>query len=255
MKPIATMLYGEAGCGKSYLAASLFDTTLLDPERVLYLDNHGSTDHLELPQYEKGVREYGVFHVDSDEPELLIAMAQDKIIPAVAAGKPLYDAIVIDDISEHDLTSMENRTTTGFDAWREQLSDMSNMFRLYKPSVTKAHLIVTARAAMLPDYMEKKRKGGKEDSRSQILRPMVRGQFGVWMLGECQLILLGDLVDSETEFWPDAQGGGPKAEYRWLTAQSHDPYVKNRFIHLDSMPKQYLVNPTYDNIITAVGGN
>ena len=237
-RPPKIMTYGETGGGKSTFAASMFKSAYLNPERILYLDNHGSTDALGLPLYVKGEHPWGVIRVPFDQPELVRGTVE-AVLKAARAGKPLFDGIAIDDISEHEMTSMdelagESEARDMRQVWGKHLSDLCTMTRQLEPALTKAALIVVGRAGRLPDPMAKRDARKAVDDRPTVIRPLLRGKYGEW------LPYFFDLIA-----WQSADISETTATFTMHFRPHGDMLVKNRWLH--RMPAS-MTNPTYDAI-------
>ena len=232
------MCYGETGGGKSTFAATLFKSEFIKPDRVLYLDNHGSTDALGLPQYQKGRQQWGVIRIPFDQPEL-VSGTVESVLAAARAGRPLFDGIVIDDISEHEMTSMdelagESDAKDMRQVWGKHLSNLCTMTRRLEPALTGAALIVIGRAGRLPDPMAKRDPRKQIDDRPTVIRPLLRGQYGLW------LPYFFDIIS-----WMQADVSESTAAFRMWFRPKGDFLAKNRFLH--AMPA-YLDSPSYDAI-------
>ena len=91
------LLFGDEGSGKTHLLAGIQRLT----SRYLYIDNEGSTTAFAMPRYTK------------DAPVGLLALSPERAgevnqivldgIRAAASGVPLWDAVILDGLTEHQL--------------------------------------------------------------------------------------------------------------------------------------------------------
>jgi len=249
-KRINMGICGPGGSGKTFVAASAFRSKYVSPDRILYIDNHGSTKMLNLPQYSKDTK-YGVLHVPFDQTERLI-IAKDGIKPigeriydAGRKGKPLYDLIIVDDVSEHELNefSFLKKKFTGKDmrhVWDAHLNHMIDFFHYIDSAVSGANLVLISRVGLLPDPTtvpsgKREDSGSVVDDRPLMARPAMRGKIADWFLHFPDLI-----VWQRMEYSP---------KLHWIMQVRPRPtdnmFFKNRGYHYEEMPER-IVNPTWD---------
>ncbi len=241
MEHASILDFGIFGTGKTYFAASLFASKNIDPDRVLYIDNHGSTMALDLPQYVKGEHEHGVLHLDFNDVDTYDAMAE-RVYTAAKSGNPLYDAIVIDDISEHELVAFDD-AEGGFagkdrrQLWGAHGQHLAQTMRFYDPVFTQAHLIVLARADWKPDPRVKPKPGDDEDKRPRKFVPAARGMFGTWIEHFASMVIYSDY---------DVDYDGNQVFYHQYRPTG-DILLKNRWWHKEELPAR-LDWPTWDRL-------
>lgn len=183
---------GWEKCGKSNFAVSLFDGAAVDvdPERIIYFDNHGSTESYNLHQYT--AREpYGVRHIPADKPEKLVEWAQEIRGTIARKKEAYYQAIVIDDICEQAALNIRKKAGDGkmtLQQWGEHGAEMVTPIRLLHPKATNAHLVIVARAGWMGDPREDRSKDSMVDDRAQKVRVKLQGQFGEWFPYQMELI-------------------------------------------------------------------
>jgi len=240
------MLIGPPGSGKSYFAASLMRSAVIDSKKVVYFDNHGSTDALGLHHYTQA-EPWGVAYISFEEPGKL-KKAAESIRTRAMKGKPMYEGIVIDDISQHASTNVRaNMVGEKGDkrrAWGEHLSEMQDTFYHLEPADTQAALIVIARAArMTQDISEVKvTKDTKVDEMPTTIRAHIQGQFGEFighffdMIVYCKRYVIADKLVFRQHYWPVG-----------------DIEVKCRWWHEPTMPR-HLDNTTYDQLWNIIKG-
>jgi len=191
-RPVYLGVMGGPKVGKTHFAGSVFRSKYIDPTRVLYLDNHGSTDPFDFPQYSSTQR-YGVRHINPDKPQDLYKVVLDLRNNAWSKGRYPYDAIVVDDWSEFAQAEIEERLAESEDSrtlirnWGKHGDLMRAAARMLHPAVSHAHHLAIFQAAQLPDPLEKRPKvveNGRvkftEDIRDTKLRPFLQGSFAAW---------------------------------------------------------------------------
>ena len=235
-------LIGLAGSGKTYTAASVFRSKIWKPEESLYIDNHDSTSGLNIPETSKE-HPGGVWHVDRYQIDTLYEQAEKIHQHYKSHGTPLFWNIVLDDISEHDLVAMEvlqedSDSSDPRQDWGEHKVKEANLVRLLSPRMSGANLILIARTGDLPDLSKKiggkrDRRGNLKDDRPRILRPLVRGGFGSWVLHQPDIAAWQEMVSDR------------KFILHLRPPPGHGGFFKNRFWHCKSLPAR-LINPTFD---------
>lgn len=233
-------LAGEAGSGKTWLPASAFNSKYVDPERILYIDNHNSTKALALPQYTASHRS-GVWHIPYDGAQKVYDMAET-IEKYAKRKQPLYDLIIFDDMTQADLTGMyaikDGGSGSGMQDWGDHLTNLCEAFWRFDPEVSKATFVIISRLGELPDLSEKMsgrrdKKGDLIDDRPKIYRPQIRGQFGGYILHYPDILA-----------WTECKG---RRDFRLLLEPptGHGGKFKNRYWHLKEMPAGIKM-PTWD---------
>lgn len=186
MKPFSILVSGEWKTGKSHSLLSVFKSELVVPERILYIDNHGSTRAFPHIHRYTDAEPWGIWEVDYTQTAL-VDKKVDAIVTAGRQGKPLYDVICFDDITELEFTTFtkEESSFTGRDKrqlWGEHLEKMcARQRRLSQKSGST--FLATCRVGAMDDFT----KPGVRDPetkqlvRPQIIRPLLRGKFGEWL--------------------------------------------------------------------------
>ncbi len=240
--------------GKTEYAASLFNSQYIDPERILYLDNHGSTVAFNLPEWSTS-NPFGVREIPEDQPELVLEIAKD-IRRDVARGIYKYDAFIIDDISEHGLVSVAELNDESendklrMKNWGIHLERMTATIRLLNPKRTGAHLIIVARASWSGDPKEKRDRSKITDERAQVVRPFLQGKFGDWMPFQMDLVTYQDTevhnngdIDFRMLLYPE---GDIQVANRWLKHWIND--AKEHKLAKDRKLPRVLMDPTFDKL-------
>ncbi len=251
-RPLFIGSFGGPKVGKTKFAASVFDSVYIDPTRVFYADNHGSTDAMNLPQWSTTER-WGVKHYASDNPE---ALYKDlfAIRKEVRAGRQKYDVIVIDDWSEFAQADIDERMDEdegdrmAMKNWGAHGDLMRSTAKLVFPRVTGAHHIGIFQATQMPDPLEMREKevnsSGKlvfsSDVRETMLRPFLQGAFASYLpykldfLGLQTAEMKGKNFKFQLQLVPSKEAA---VMSRWLQPWVDDP---KRPTHME--------NPTFDKL-------
>ena len=192
LRPLYIGVMGGPKAGKTHLAGTLFTSKHVAAERVLYLDNHGSTDAFDFPQY-SAKTPWGVKHISPDDPEELYNFLLELRRTRFVKKQYPYDAIVLDDWSEFAQADIEERLGDEPDAktlqnWGTHGRIMRAAARLLLPAVSHAHHIAIFQAAQMPDPLEarpQRVEGGQvkftSDTRKTRIRPFLQGSFASWL--------------------------------------------------------------------------
>ena len=241
--------------GKTHFAATVFQSTHFPPDRVLYFDNHGSTDPFDLPQWSRETP-WGVRHISPDKPrELVEALVEVRKLRV--RGRTPYDMIVIDDWSEFAQNDIEDRLSDEVEGkvprhWRDHGEAMRDVARLVHPRVTGAHHLAIFQAAQLPDPFEarpKKVVDGEakyvSDTRKTFIQPVLQGGFATWLPYKLDAV-----------FYQYFTSVGGKLEFKMKFTPRGDIHVISRWLHLWAQnPKlpQDMSDPTWDKVVALLG--
>lgn len=234
--------------GKTWTALSLFNSKHVDPHRVIYVDNHGSTKGRRVHPF-TAAEPWGLKVITKlDELKTLA----DTIRGAAARNRPICDAIVVDDISEQALINIAGLRQAGGTAiknWGTHLEQMVDCLRMLDSDHTGAHLILIARAAWKADPTQQKPAVGvgyEADTRDQLLQPHLQGAVGSW---------LPHLVDSTIYFHKEVKRN--KVEFSALLTPKGDTLAIGRWYHHwaadPELPKE-IVDPSFDKIYELLAG-
>lgn len=251
-RPMQVGVFGGPKVGKTHFAGSLFRSKHIAANRILYLDNHGSTDPFDFPQYTTQTP-WGVKHISPDSPtELYTFLLELRRTKFIHKQYP-YDAIVIDDWSELAQADIEDRLDDKDDVnkiqqWGKHGTVMRSAARLLHPDVTHAHHLAIFQAAQLPDPLEAKPQrveGGvakfAPDTRKTRLRPFLQGSFASWLpykldaLWYAYFELAGDKYKFYLQLVPTP---GIAVMSRWLDLWVSQPRLARK-----------IENPTFDDIL------
>ncbi len=249
-RPLFLGSMGPPKVGKSTFAASVFDSKYIEPTRILYCDNHGSTDAMNLPQWSTTER-WGVKHYSSDKPEALYTDLF-AIRKEVRAGRQKYDMIVLDDWSEFAQADIDEKLDED-DAekmfmkyWGEHGGLMRSTAKLVFPRVTGAHHIGLFQAAQMPDPLERREKelrGGRlafsADVRETMLRPFLQGAFASYLPFKLDGL-----------FYQDRVLRGSKHKYTMGFEPTKEEAVMNRWLGawLQTKTSTTMEDPTWDKV-------
>ena len=243
-RPLFIGSMGGPKVGKTEFALSAFDSIHFPPERVLYMDNHGSTDTFsDVPQWSP-VNRFGVKHYASDDAD---AVYKDlfAIRKAFRAGKQMYDCIILDDWSEFAQADIDDRLDDeelrdGRKAWGEHADLLKGAARLIFPRNTGAHHIGLFQAAQMPDPLEPKPEYGTPDKRDTMLRPFLQGQFASYLPFKLDGLFYQERLDK-----------GAKHTYNMRFEPTRDEAIFNRWLKdwLASGDSTTMVDPTFDKVL------
>ncbi len=236
-RPWSVMDYGPPKVGKTTMAGTMMESVHLNPERILYLDNHGSSASL-IPtphQYTKA-EPWGVFK--SSDPDVIL----EKLL--AAPGK--YEGVILDDLSEQTLADMDSRNTKsgGTDKsrmrnWGNHLDAYSHALRKLYPEDSGMYVLVIARSGWSANPLKKPDPEKPMDREGLLYQPLFKGQLGSWIPYSHDIVayhsmdIVGSEVASKMHFWPE---GDIVVANRWLK-QWKDKKI----------PKT-LSNPTFDKV-------
>ena len=254
-RPVFLGTMGGPKVGKTHFAATVFDSVHFPPDRVLYFDNHGSTDPFNLPQWSRQTP-WGVKHIPADKPGELVKELSE-VRKQRARGRTLYDIIVIDDWSEFAQTDIENRLSDEEDGkiprhWRDHGEAMRDAVRLVHPRILGAHHLAVFQAAQLPDPFEARPKKVVEgeakyvsDTRKTFIQPVLQGGFATWLPYKLDAV-----------FYQYFTNVGGKLEFKMKFTPKGDIHVISRWLHLwantPKLPTE-MVDPTGDKVVALLG--
>lgn len=246
-RPMNIGIMGGPKVGKTHLAGTAFASKHVEANRVLYLDNHGSTDTFDFPQYTDKTR-WGVKHISPADPEELSNFLLE-LRRKFLKGQYPYDLTVVDDWSEFAQGDIDDRLddedeTKVIRHWGKHGSVMRDAGQIVHPDVSHAHHIAIFRASQMPDPLEARprKKGGGfvSDTRETMIRPFLQGSFAAWFPYKLDAVWYQYM---EVE----------KDKYRFYLQWVPNPKVAvlSRWLHHwvenPRMPRK-LVNPTFDAI-------
>lgn len=256
---IGTMSF--EGEGKTRFALSIFESEHVDPKRVLYLDNHGSTDaFFDDPKFSHlhhwTKREsWGIRHLDTMNPHEFPKIVGE-IHLATKDGRRPYDAIVLDDWSEHAQMDIETRQEHHDESafmmdWRESGTDLRRDARLLLPRVTGAHLISVFQCDHMPDQRLRKPTRVVDgvpkfiaDTRRTMLQPVLQGKFAKWFPYKLDTIFY--------QYRKELRKGG--SEFYMQFVPTGDIKIKNRWhgIWVDEGLPEEIQDPTFDKVLALI---
>lgn len=254
-RPVYLGTMGGPKVGKTHFATTLFASQLVAANRVLYLDNHGSTSAFTLPQYT--AREpWGVRHISPDDPAALYKFLLKLRVDQFAKGKYPYDAIVLDDWSEFAQGDIDDRLDDEDKrhmplAWRDHGKVMRSAARLLHPTVTHAHHLAIFQAAQLPNPLEPRPKKVERgvtlfvaDTRDTRIRPFLQGAFAAWFPYKLDAVFYqhmevkGDRFKFYMQLVPT---GKVEVLSRWLELWVANPKLQDK-----------LEDPTFDKVLNII---
>lgn len=174
-------MMGGPKAGKTHTLATMFESEYLDPELVLHLDNHGSTDAFDLHQYTVA-EPWGVRHVPAPKDVL-------KALGDVKRRRVPYMALALDDWSKFSQEDVDERMETATEAqkikaWGAHGSYMRDALRICMGLLPTTHVLIAFEAAQMPDPLAAKPKKVVDgelkyttDTRDTVLRPFLQGAF------------------------------------------------------------------------------
>lgn len=241
---------GGPKTGKSHLLATLFTSGEINPERVLYLDNHGSTSAMNLPQWSK-TEPWGVRHVPT--PADMIAALKE-----ARSRQGQYDALAVDGWSQYsqdDIDAKMEKATDGqkMKVWGAHGDLMRLSMRICQGMViADTHVLVTFEAAQLPDPLVEKPKKIKDgeltysaDPRPTRLRPFLQGAFARELPYKLDALFYSHVRDEGVKGYQFLLQLAPdkKVEVltRWLAQWVADP-----------RKSKDMENPTWDKVIAFI---
>lgn len=254
-RPMFLGIMGGPKVGKTHLAGSLFTSKYVDAKRVLYLDNHGSTDPFDFPQYTDKTP-WGVKHISPDDPIELYNFLLELRRTKFAKKQYPYDATVVDDWSEFAQSDIEDRLEDEEERkiiqhWGKHGAVMRSAARLLHPAITHAHHIAIFQAAQMPDPLEarpQRVEAGQvkfvADTRKTRVRPFLQGSFAAWFPYKLDAVwyqsmeVTGDKYSFSLQLVPTDKVA---VLSRWLSRWVEQPRLSRR-----------LQNPTFDSIFELV---
>jgi len=241
MKAFGQLDYGEMKVGKTDYLVSVFNSEYVKPERILYIDNHGSTNGFDVPLYSP-TSKHGVWHLGGHESGKVLEKFAE-IRGLCVRGKAPYDLIVIDDLSEwasQDVAAAMEKGGASWKAWGVHLDNMTAAFRYVLPKYTGIILLCAARAGRMRDLLE----DPKADDADTIIRPLLQGQFGSWALHEFDIISWHQMEVTKARKMTFTQDFFPHP----------DRYSGTRFMKewIKSGISPTMVDPTFDKVYDIV---
>lgn len=91
------LLFGDEGSGKTHILGGIQRLT----DRYLYIDNEGSATAFAMPRYTKETP-WGLLALSPERAAEVNKIVEDGI-RAAASGAPLWDAVILDGLTEHQL--------------------------------------------------------------------------------------------------------------------------------------------------------
>ena len=242
-RPFSIMDFGMAKVGKTTMAGTIFESEHIDPKKVVYLDNHGSTASLvPVPHKYTEKEPWGVFK--SGDPEVMVR----KMEAIIKSGE--YEGLVFDDLSEGTLADMDKRNTLkGGDKarmrnWGDHLDAYSHVLRKLYPEDSGMYSIVIARAAWMANPLKKPDPDKPMDREGMQFQPMFKGQLGAFIPYSYDIItyhsleVVGGDIASKMHFWPE---GDTVVANRWLKAWRDNKISKT------------LTDPSFDKVYDLIG--
>ena len=255
-RPVYLGVMGGPKVGKTHFATTLFTSKRVAPNRILYLDNHGSTSTFDLPQYT--VREpWGVRHLSPDAPDAMYELLLKLRVDYFSKKKYPYDAIVLDDWSEFAQGDVDDRMDEDDSekhiplTWRKHGDVMRSAGRLLHPTVTHAHHLAVFQATQAPDPLEarpKRVEGGvlkfAADTRQTRIRPFLQGAFASWFPYKLDAV-----------FYQYMEVKADKYKFYIQLVPTLKVDVLSRWLHKwvenPKLPSE-LLNPTFDKLLDLI---
>ena len=257
-RPLYLGIMGGPKVGKTHFAGSLFESAYVDAQRVLYYDNHGSTDPFPFHQWTTQ-EPWRVKHIDPSNPGALYKDILDLRRTKWSKNQYPYDAIVVDDWSEFAQADIEDRLEDEDNSkmirhWGDHGDVMRSAARLLHPRATKAHHIAIFQASQLPDPLEKRPKiveGGRvrftEDTRETKLRPFLQGGFAAWFPYKLDAVFYQEMEEKRGIY-----------KFQLQLAPTDKVAVLTRWLHRwhdDPRMSKYMENATFDKILEMIQSN
>jgi len=229
--------------GKTALCASAMESKYIDPKKVIYFDNHNSTSGFSLHQHSK-VEPWGVIHTGADPVQEMLDYTVS-LRRLQARGRPMPELIALDDLSELGLASIDDLEQTSGDDEKERIRNWgthrTNMTRIYRGLKTSgAHLLFVTRAGWGGDPKQRREKG-IVDSRDQVVRPMLQGEFGNYFPFEMDEVLSQEMERTKK---------GERKYTLHFTPPDADTFVVSRYEtqwEEKKLPKE-VQNATFDQV-------
>ncbi len=260
-RPPIIGLMGPPKAGKTHLALTLFKSKLIDPTKVLYFDNHGSTDAYDVPQFkEEG---YGVVHIPPTNSKGLVKEIEKLEKAFLVTKQYKWEAIAMDDWSEFAQAQIEDALDDEGEGAMLKVYGahgtlMRRLFRVLHPAVSHAALLSLFWSSQEPDPQEARPlivgSDGKvkysQDTRKTMLRPMLKGAFAGWLPYKLDALWYQYATEVKTD--PKRKGSFdfhlqlvPDSKVavltRWL-----DAYAR------DTKRERDMLNPTWDKVMALI---
>ena len=258
-RPPIIGLMGPPKAGKTHLALTLFKSKLIDPTKVLYFDNHGSTDAYDVPQFKK--EGYGVVHIPPNDSDDLVEEIE-KLEKSFRLKKYPWEAIAVDDWSEFAQAQIEDRLEDEGESKMIKVYGahgtlMRRLARVVHPVISHAAFLSLFWSSQEPDPQEPrpvKVVDGQvkytQDTRKTMLRPFLKGAFAAWLPYKLDALWYQHVEEVKTD--PKRKGSFnfhlqlvPDSKVavltRWL-----DAYARN------TKRARTMVDPTWDKIMALI---
>jgi len=243
MEQLKLGINGWEKSGKTVFCASALTSEHIDPKKVVYFDNHNSTSALSLHQHSK-VEPWGVWHLGADPVQELLDYTVT-LRRLQARGRPIPSLIVLDDLSELGLASIDELEMEAGDDEKARIRNWgthrTNMTRIYRGLKSSgAHLLFVTRAGWGGNPKEKREKG-LIDNRTQMVRPMLQGEFGNYFPFEMDSLLYQEMERSKK---------GERKYTLHFTPPDADTFVVSRYEtewEQHNLPKE-VENATFDQV-------
>jgi len=227
-------IMGHPKTGKSTFASSIFESTHLDPERCLYVDNHDSTITIDLPEYNKKTNS-GLLKTPNwdDIPKLLLDLERKQ---ARGDGSKVLDCIILDDLTEQSALSIEylsGDSGMNMNKWGSHKIFMSQIYRKVKAVSNNAIFVV--RCSWQGDPNQKPDNSTVGDLRDQLMQPILEGAFNAWFRYDVALLAYHE---------KEIRSGG-KTKFTMRLQPNKDIMVENRLWR--GAPDE-IENPTFDKL-------
>lgn len=264
---LSQLNYGFAGGGKTFEATSSFwDHDKGDFIRPGYWCTFGreSNKRITIPEItlaqvakgEYGQVRFGSPNLDSDEFVRKFGEFGRAIFKANQGKNKLFEAVVVDGMSEFDLlyeTVHSNVYGDGnkYAKWDDLLGQFFSTFQLLDPDAMKAHVVMTARVREV--RKADAGRAGDGDFIPTKHMPSVRGQFKTYMPHYFNLVTYYDTVTRLAQVNGKNQRVGVHQAYM---VPNDDYLVKNNWedLWVKAGHPSVLINPSFDNILDIIKG-
>jgi len=238
MKRLFMATMGLPKAGKTTFGMSAFTSDHLDPERVVYIDNHNSTAGAEgLPEYNRKSGS-GVLEVENvtQIAEYLVEMERKM----ARTGKRPLDCVILDDITELSALSIAHLTEDGpmnMVKWGQHKIFMSNLYRKVKNVSEHGLFIGRCEWQGSPDEQPDPTSVG--DLRTQEMQIILEGSFKNWFIYDVAILAYQ---------YKQVSGSG-RAKFYMQLQRTDDVRVENR---LWSGDPRKLEAPSFDGLCEVI---
>jgi len=221
--PFSALISGEWKTGKTHACLTVFNSKYVEPERILYLDNHRSTRAFPHIHRYTEKEKWGIWEVNSADVERVDSRIEG-IISAARTGKAPYDIIVVDDLTELELQTFLKEESKFDGKDRRQLwgKHLDNMCQRQRRLIlgSGAAFLATCRVGAMDDFT----KPGVRDVetkqlvRPQVIRPLIRGKIGEWSPYNFDALIWQRAERTRTAtvgVWDFAPAGSIRLGHRW----------------------------------------